>query len=102
MICKGATSATIEFDWYIERGLDRGEYLAFDLSTDGGVNWQERARLDGNVDGENQWHEERIELTGLAANARLQLRFRGRMSLSTEDANVDTVRVTARAQNTQK
>ena len=98
---QGATSATIQFGWYIEKGLDQGEYLAFDLSTDGGGSWQERARLNGNVDTENQWHEELIDVSGLAADARLRLRFRGRMSGAAEDADVDTVRVTAPAQSAQ-
>ncbi|MCP3976554.1 MAG: hypothetical protein GY720_18865, partial [bacterium] len=40
---QGGTTATITFDWYIERGLDNGEYLAFDVSTDGGSTWVQKA-----------------------------------------------------------
>lgn len=90
---KGRTSATIRFSWYIESELDAGEYLAFEVSTNGGSTWTERARLRGNVDGENRWHNVTIDLTGIS---RLRVRFRGHMSSSSEDANVDAVVVTAR------
>jgi subtilisin family serine protease len=89
----GAGSATIRFDWLIERSLDTNEYLAFDISINGG-SWTEHARLRGNVDSENVWHNRQISLTNLSANTSLRLRFRGRMSLSDEDANVDSVSVT--------
>lgn len=92
---QGAREATISFEWYIESGLDAGEYLAFDLSLDGGRTWWEQARLRGNVDAENQTHVEEIPLTGLASNDVLRLRFRGTMSAGDEDANVDIVRVVA-------
>ena len=48
-------SAELTFDWYIERGFDSGEYLALDSSPDGST-WTEIARLRGNVDQENAWH----------------------------------------------
>ncbi len=48
-------SAELMFDWYLESGLDGGEYLAVDLFD--GSNWTEFARLDGNVDAENVWHQ---------------------------------------------
>ena len=92
---QGPTSATIRFSWFIERGLDNGEYLAFDVSTDGGTTWSERARLAGNVDPEQQWREEQIALTSLAPSTALRLRFRGTMSGAAEDANLDDVRVIA-------
>jgi hypothetical protein len=90
---QGKTDATITFSWYIESGLDSGEYLAFDVSTDGGTTWVEKARLKGNVDLENVWHDVSIDLTGIN---NLRIQFRGTMSDSTEDANVDMVKVTAR------
>jgi serine protease len=89
----GGSEAAISFNWYIERGVDRNEYLAFDVSTDGGLSWTEKARLRGNEDAENVWHSERIDLDVSGATG-LQLRFRGRMSGSSEDANVDEVKVT--------
>ena len=90
---QGRTSATVSFSWYIERRLDRGEYLAFDVSTNGGVSWSERARLRGNVDRENRWHHETFDLNSLGNSIRI--RFRGRMSRRNEDANVDNVKVIA-------
>lgn len=93
MNLQGKTSAVITFSWLIESGLDAGEYLAFDTSTDGGSTWVERSRLRGNVDPENVWHNPSFELNGIA---NLRLRFRGTMSSADEDANVDMVRVVAK------
>lgn len=90
---QGRTNATITFSWYIESGLDLGEYLAFNVSTNGGTTWVEKARLRGNVDPENVWHNVSIDLTGIN---NLRIQFRGKMSDATEDANVDMVKVTAR------
>ena len=88
----GSTSAIIEFDWFIERGLDNGEYIAFDISKDGGSSWWEKRILQGNVDSEGVWHSERKVVTGISS---LKIRFRGTMSGSGEDAYVDNVRVVA-------
>ena len=90
---QGRHDATITFSWFIEIGLDAGEYIAFDISTDNGATWIEKARLRGNVDTENTWHEVSVDLTGINA---LQLRFRGKMSAADEDANVDAVKVMAK------
>ena len=77
----------------IEIGLDAGEYLAFDVSTNGGATWVEKARLRGNVDPENTWHKVSVNLTNINS---LRIQFRGKMSLPDEDADVDMVRVTAK------
>jgi len=90
---QGRINATITFSWYIERGLDSGEYLAFDVSTDEGTSWVEKARLKGNVDPEDTWHNVSIDLTDIS---NLQIQFRGKMSVPNEDANLDMVKVVAR------
>ncbi|MDY6892475.1 MAG: PKD domain-containing protein, partial [Chloroflexota bacterium] len=87
-----ASEATLTFSWFIEGGLDTGEYIALDLWN--GASWNETVRLRGNVDLENAWHTESIDL-GNYLTSDLKLRFRGMMSYSTEDANVDAVRITA-------
>ena len=89
---QGKTNAAITFWWYIESGLDTGEYLAFDVSTDGGP-WVQKATLSGNVDTENQWHN--VSITDVTAINNLRIRFRGKMSSSQEDAYVDVVKVIA-------
>ena len=89
---QGRTNATIAFWWFIEWGLDYGEYLAFDVSTDGGNSWTPEAGLDGNFDRENTWHYAEIELMDISS---LRIRFRGTMSNSQEDAYVDMVEVIA-------
>jgi hypothetical protein len=88
----GRPDAAIDFSWLIESGVDSGEYVAFDVSLDGGSSWTEMARLRGNVDQENTWHSVHAQLNDIPA---LRLRFRGKMSRSSEDANVDNVVVTA-------
>ena len=87
---QGMTNARITFSWFIESGLDLGEYLAFDVSTDNGATWTEKSKLRGNQDPENVWHNPSFELNGIS---NLKLRFRGTMSASNEDANLDNVKV---------
>lgn len=87
-------SATLTFDWLIENGLDRGEYLALDISSNGGITWNTSVlQLDGNSDPENQWQSETIDLTPYASS-NLVIQFRSKVSRSNEDANVDNVRIT--------
>ncbi len=87
---QGKTSATVTFSWLIESGLDAGEYLAFDISTNGGVSWTEYARLRGNIDAEDVWQNKSFDVNGISS---LKIRFRGKMSDSSEDADVDNVRI---------
>lgn len=81
-------SVQVNFAWFIEKKFDWGEYLAFDVSTDGGNTWTERARLRGDVDSEETWHLESIDL-GTVTN--VQIRFRAKVSSSVEDAYLDDV-----------
>lgn len=87
----GKTTANISFDWLIESTLDAGEYVAVDVSADGG-NWVEQARIRGNVDQENVWHSVAFQVPAVST---MQVRFRGFMSSSNEDANVDNVKIVA-------
>jgi hypothetical protein len=89
---QAANKATIEFDWLIESSLIAGEYIAFDASIDGGNTWVEHKRLRADVDQENTWISEQAIVSNISS---LRLRFRGKMSSSTKDANVDNVKVTA-------
>ena len=87
----GKTIARVSFDWFIENGLDLGEYIAMDVAIDGG-GWVEKVRLRGNVDQEHMWHSVTLQVNAASS---VQLRFRGKMSLSNEDADVDNVKVVA-------
>lgn len=90
----GYENAQLTFDWLIESGFDSGEYLSLDVSTNGGSSWQNDVRrLSGNVDAENVWHSEMVDLTAFASTNTV-IRFRSKVSSSTEDANVDNVRIT--------
>ncbi len=89
---QGKTEAQIKFSWFIESNWDAGEYIAFDVSLDNGLTWTEQARLRGNIDPENSWRQVTVDLSGIT---QLKLRFRGNVSDSSEDGNVDMVTVTA-------
>lgn len=89
---QGKTNATITFSWYISSTLDFGEYVAFDVSSDNGVTWTEKAKLRGDQDPENSWRNASISLSDIS---NLQIRFRGLMSLNNEIANVDNIAVNA-------
>ena len=89
---QGRSNATITFNWLIERWLDAGEYLAFDISTDGGNTWVEKGRLRAEIDAEDTWHAVNMDVTNIS---NLQLRFRGFMDFGGEDAAVDEVQVEA-------
>jgi len=91
----GKASATITFAWLIERSLDSGEYLRFDVDT--GSGWVQMASLDGNVDTEDVWHNVSIPDVDVSTASSMYIRFRGKMSGGNEDAYVDGVEVTAAA-----
>ncbi len=84
-------TATLTFDWLIENGFDSGEYLALDVYD--GNSWQtDVRRLDGNVDTEDVWHSETVDLSAYASS-NLLVRFRSLVSSSNEDADVDNVKI---------
>ncbi len=94
---QGRTAATITFAWFIGASLDNGEYLACDLSINGGSTWSEAARLSGkNGDKapEGAWQNATIEVTSAPAGT-VRIRFRGKMNSTDEFANADDVRVVA-------
>ncbi len=88
---QGRSNATITFSWYIENSLDAGEYVAFDVQTNGATTWVEKARIRGNVDPEDAWQNVTVNLTGLTSP---KMRFRAKMSGGEEDADVDAVKIT--------
>ncbi len=92
----GYASAQLTFQWLIEYGFDAGEFLALDISTNGGSTWSNDVRRlvgqNGNGSNENVWHSESVDLTSyLSAN--LKIRFRSTVSSSSEDANIDNVKL---------
>lgn len=90
----GLDSAQLTFDWLIERGFDKGEFLALDISTDGGATWiQDVRRLNGDVSPENVWRTETVDMTPYMT-ANTKIRFRSTVSDPDEDANVDNVLIT--------
>jgi hypothetical protein len=78
----------IGFSWLIEDNLDSGEYLAFDISTDGGKTWTEYRRLRADQDSEEVWLTNSLEFINVGS---FRLRFRGQISSAVEDAYVDAI-----------
>ena len=97
----GYSSVILAFDWLIERGFDRGEYLSLDISGDGGETWTtDVLQLRGNESLENVWNpgyplgeSTRVNLADWLVSTDLKVRFRSTVSASREDANVDNVRI---------
>lgn len=80
-------SIKVSFDWLIEKSFDSGEYVAFDVSINNS-SWNELLILKGNVDDENKWHNESINLNNVN---NIKLRFRAKISSGVEDAAVDNI-----------
>ncbi len=93
----GYSSVELTYSWYIESSWDTGEYIAIDVFNG---SWQEVDRLRGNVDAENTWHHETIVLDDYLS-AGFLLRFRASVSDSSEDGNVDNVRIVGTVATTQ-
>ena len=89
---QGISNATIMFSWLIESSLESNDFIAFDISTDCGETWVQKALLQGNYDMEGVWQDESIDLTGITSGS-LKIRFVGTLSQSNEDVNVDMVEV---------
>jgi hypothetical protein len=73
-------SAEFSFDGYIESGFDRNEYVKLDFWN--GNSWNEILSLDGNVDQENTWHNELVQLDSQYLNDEFEFRFRSKISRS--------------------
>lgn len=92
LIATNGRTVKIDFAWLIENSFDTGEYIAFDISTDGGTTWTTRATLRGNVDTEDRWHA--LSAT-VETSTSIRIRFRGKVSGATEDGYVDAVTITS-------
>ncbi|MCA9170984.1 MAG: hypothetical protein KDB23_25095 [Planctomycetales bacterium] len=92
----GYSNPELTFDWLIENGFDSGEYLSIDVSSDGGATWQSDVRrLSGNVDADNSWHSETVNLAAFMS-ANTLIRFRSKVSSYSEDASIDNVKIVGR------
>ncbi len=90
------SSATLNFDWRIQRNLDNNEFVSLDISNDNGDSWTQDIRtLRGNIDPENLWIQETLDLTSFIGSQEVLIRFRGTMNGQRERVNVDAIRVTA-------
>jgi len=89
---QGMPVAAISFYWFIRSNWIDGEYIAFEVSADGGATWQEKARIRGNVDPEETWLYVSVKLKDVN---QVQLRFKGKTGLSTRNGSVDAVTVVA-------
>ncbi len=87
------TAVRLTYDWFIESSFDRGEYVALDVSMNGGITWFQNVRgIHGNQSPENIWLSETVDLTPYSST-NLKIRFRAKVSDSVEDANLDNVKI---------
>jgi hypothetical protein len=87
------SQVSLSYGWFIESTWDTGEYIALDVSTDGGSTWTNNVRrINGNQSPENVWVQESVDLTPYRSS-NLRIRFRALVSDSVEDGNVDNVRI---------
>ena len=94
------SSATLNFDWRIQRNLDNNESVSVDISNDNGESWtQDERTLRGNIDAENLWIQESLDLTSFIGSSEVRIRFRGTMNRGNERANVDNINISATSGN---
>ncbi len=88
------SSASLQFWRYIDRSIDRNEFLAVDVSGNGGASWQTLATwTDGSGD-DSTWHRETIAVPGNVRTSNFLVRFRSLQSFSTEEVEIDDVLLT--------
>ena len=95
---QGKISAKLTYSWFIESNWDSGEYICLDIFSNGiwnnGVPGTSRC-LDGDVVAEEgQWHDVSLDLSSYLTND-FKIKFRAKVSGSSEDGNVDKVIVTS-------
>ncbi len=91
------TSATLTFSWYIESSWDSGGYIKLDLFYDGA--WHTTAYSINGANGsgpeENKWINVTITLDSVTFTDDFKIRFTARVGDSSEDGDVDNVRLVA-------
>ncbi len=85
------TCATVWLSWFIESNFEPGDYVAFEVSTDGGATWTEKARLEGDAAEEDIWLDDMVSLKDVQ---QLQIRLRATISSIGKDAYVDNIAIT--------
>jgi len=88
---KNCDNVLLSYYWWIDRGLDSGEYLALDLY-DGSWHY-DVLRLNGNVDAENTWHGVDYNVSeNLNTNTNsFRIQYDTLENLANEDVYVDTI-----------
>ncbi|OHA42619.1 MAG: hypothetical protein A3G59_03390 [Candidatus Taylorbacteria bacterium RIFCSPLOWO2_12_FULL_47_20] len=88
-IAVGGNSTRIEFSWRIDSMFSSRDYLAFDVSTDGGKSFSQKAVFSGGSSAKGAWKTESVSIS-VAQN--LVLRFRGNIARR-YSGYIDDVRV---------
>ena len=83
-------SATLSFWKYVDRSIDRNEYLKVKISANGGSSWTKLVSwTHGNGD-DDQWHQETFDLTGYLTSD-FKVKFVTKESKRGEDVAIDNV-----------
>jgi hypothetical protein len=91
----GKTSATLSFAWFIESSWDNGEYIRLDLFYSGTWHMTVYSINGASNTGpqENSWTDVNISLDSSTFTNDFKIRFRAKVSDSSEDGNVDNVKL---------
>lgn len=85
------TTATLTFDRYVDNGLDSGEFLRVDVWN--GSTWKQVKKWTHGSGDNDQWTHITVDLTS-HKNSALKVRFVAKMSASTEEVEIDNVKIT--------
>ena len=91
----GKTSATLSFSWFIESSWDSGEYIKLDLFYSGA--WHTTAYSINGARNTGSQEDKWINVSILLGSSNLtndfKIRFRAKVSDSSEDGNVDNIKL---------
>ena len=92
----GRTSATLVY--FVKYSTQaNADFFSVEASTDNGATWQSLSRVSGTSPGFSNWAQQTVNLSSLAGNASVRLRFRLTSDAATTafGATVDDIVVTA-------
>lgn len=87
----GFSSATLSLQRFVDRGLDRDEFLAVEISSNGGGDWQVIDSWTHRDGDDSEWHSEQWDLAAGLLTNNVVLRLVTQQSFSNEIVEVDNI-----------
>ena len=78
--------------------MDNGEFIAFEYTLNNGSDWTEGDRITGNIDPENRWLSNTIEINNISdalSNDSFGIRFKGLSNRKNEAGYIDNLEIIA-------